>query len=326
MRLQALTATLARALFVSHHALDSTPNRIDQRDSSDEPQGDTLPSESTKDFAYFYRGDPRQPSTVFHSGLDARPGDGDIRDLSSDSSWIDYLQDAFREGHDTGFVYVIDSKVLNETRNHPRRLSRDRIPGTAVVHAYHYDKRTARNDPIRIPNTNYRSKTKIPRLHHVKTVGDAPSISQVCGDPASQDDRTAEFCVRDTKSPLVKRWTPRMIAGLRQLAHSGLANWAEGAEPPCELPADFKFKTKDGSRRVKTMPFVSPVLGPKGNPQSEIGLFIMDLLNQRYDELDIEEACGAKSAREAEESKARAFKRAREIIEEAERKLKAEGG
>ncbi|RDA94585.1 hypothetical protein CP533_2427 [Ophiocordyceps camponoti-saundersi (nom. inval.)] len=331
MRLHTLTAaTLARALIVPHSTSDSHSSVISRDDPQEEFDG-------ARGAEYFYRGDPREPSVVFLSGFEARPGDGDIKESSLTLTWVEYLRDAFEKDDDSGFVYVVNSRALGGTKSQRGFLEPNRIPGTAVAHAYKYNKESVRDNPILIRNPNYRSEPTISRFRDDEggTGKAAPSILQVCNDLAShekEEERSEasfqamklQLCgARDSKTLLTKRKSFRLGSGLRQLANTGLTTWAEGEGPPCQLPPDFKFKTVDGKPRVKNTPFVSPLLGPKGNPQSEIGLILMDLLNQYYDEMDMEEACGAKSAREAEENKAKAFARAREMIQVEEDKAKA---
>ncbi|PFH60754.1 hypothetical protein XA68_10368 [Ophiocordyceps unilateralis] len=342
MRLYAfIMPTLGCALHVSHKSLESPASLGDQGTYLDEPR--VSPATSHKvDCEYVYRGNPKYPSAVFWQGLEQQPKDGDIvstcdrltsgareRSSSGSSSWFKTLDNAFGQDSEMGFVYVLDPRALDKSSNIKGSQGRQdifvsgHIAGPAVAGAYVYDKKNPEDEPPWIVNPNYRLG-----VMNQHGPGVVPSISEVCSHLSSDEKEEwsarvkqgtvkALLCSGESWAPLIKRATPRTIAGLRALAQSGLTTWAEReeGEPPCKLPASFRFKTKDGSPRAKHTPFVSPILGPKGNPQSEIGLVIMDLLNQRYDELDIEEACGALNEKEAADSKARAFARARELIE-----------
>ncbi|KAF4589871.1 hypothetical protein GQ602_003760 [Ophiocordyceps camponoti-floridani] len=316
MRFQLLTLpTLAFTFYVSHNKHNEA--RLHAR-GNNHPSDET-PGPHRVACRYFYRGGAKDASKVFRLGLKVNSRDGDAIDSScggpNSSSWLQYLIDAFEQGNEVGYVYVVDSEALIDSDG-----SSAGIPASAITGAYIYERSKPQDEALMMYNPNYQAKDH----------ANAPSILSLCSaeqqlhsTPSIKNTgkiSKASLCDTTHRS---KRSSPVMFSGIRALAQSGLSAWTEGGEPPCQVPPDFKFKTKDGNSRLKSVPYISHLVGPKGNPQSELGLVILDVLNKRYDELDIEEACGELEAEQAAQSKNRAFARAREMIEQALGKEKA---
>ncbi|PHH74123.1 hypothetical protein CDD80_3303 [Ophiocordyceps camponoti-rufipedis] len=307
MRFQLLTfQTLALAFYVSHDGHNHVRLYV---------RGNSYPSDKSPSLAcrYFYRGSAKDAAKVFRLGLEPDARDGGVINSCggpTSPSWLQHLNDAFEQGNEAGYVYVVDSEALIDNEG-----PSGGIPASAVTGAYIYERTKPQDEAPMMYNPNY----------HAKDHETAPSIRSLC---SAEQQASSTSSIKNTGKMSKARLcdmtnhskrsnSPIMLSGIRALAQSGLSAWAEGGKPPCQLPPDFKFKTKDGSSRLKNVPYISHLVGPKGNPQSELGLVILDVLNKRYDELDIEEACGELETEQAAESKKRAFAKAREMIEQA---------